>query len=165
MHLCQALVLLVNSGSKGGGFIGTASSSRSSSSSGSTSSSACLLRTQSTGNQESLTRSKLPGCTSRRLHSCCPCILLHDSVQLRCPHVTSHRSIYRRGWTRIWLLTSSSCLLACRVSWKELCPTPKVLCMCSRATAEASRLSPWAAALWFVLTLWAKKKQKRLTKK
>ena len=158
-HLCQDLVPLVDSGSKGGGFIGTASSSTSSSSSGSTTSSACLLRTQS--NQESLMRSKLPGCTSRRLHSCCSCMLLHDSVQLRCPrHATSHRSIYRRGGTWRWLLTSSSCLLGRRVSWKELCSTPKV----SRATAQASRLSPWVAALWFVLTLWAKKRQKMLTK-
>ena len=108
VHLCQALVPLVDSGSKGGDFIGTASSSSSSSSS--TTTSACLLRTQR--NQESLMRSKLPGYTSRRLHSCCPCMLLHDSVQLRCPrHATSHRSIYRRGGTRRWLLTSSSCLL------------------------------------------------------
>ena len=90
--------------------IGTSSSRRNSSSSGSTTSSACLLRTQS--NQENLMRNKLPGCTSRRLHSCCPCMLLHDSVQLRCPrHATSHRSIYRRGGTRRWLLTRSSCLL------------------------------------------------------
>ena len=52
---------------------------------------------------------------------------------------------------------------ACRVSWKELCPTPKV----SRATAQASRLSPWVAALLFVLTLWAKvkKRQKKVDKK
>jgi len=65
-HLCQALVPLVDSGSKGGDFIGTASTTSSSSS---TISSAYLLRTQS--NQESLMRSKLPGYTSRRLHSCC----------------------------------------------------------------------------------------------
>jgi len=44
-HLYQALVPLVDSGSKGGGFIGTTSSSRSRSNSGSTTSSACLLRT------------------------------------------------------------------------------------------------------------------------
>jgi len=105
VHLCQTLVPLVDSGSKGGGFIGTASSSSSSSSS--TTSSACLLRMQR--NQESLMRSKLPGYTSRRLHSCCPCMPLHDSVQLRCPrHATSHRSIGRRGGTRRRLLASSS---------------------------------------------------------
>ena len=47
------------------------------------------------------------------------------------------------------------------------CAPPQRFCVClsPRATAEASRLSPWIAALWFVLTLWAKKKQKRLTKK
>jgi len=91
-HLCLALVPLVDSGSNEGGFIGTASITTSSSIS--TSSSVYLLRTQS--NQESLMRSKLPGYTSRRLH-CCPCMLLHDSVQLYCPlHATNHRSIDRR---------------------------------------------------------------------
>ena len=112
-HLCQVLVPLVDSGSKGGGFFDTVSRSRSTSNSGSTTTSAYLLRTQS--NQESLMRNKLPGCTSRRLHNCCPCMLLHDSVQLRCPlQATSHRIIYRRGGTQRWLLTSSSCLLGTR---------------------------------------------------
>jgi len=48
---------------------------------------------------------------------------------------------------------------------ERVVPHPKGFVYCSRATAEASRLSPWVAALWFVLTLWAKKKQKMLTKK
>jgi len=123
-HLCQALVPLVDSGSKGRGFIGTASSSRSRCNSGSTTSSACLLRTQS--NQESLIRSKLPGCTSRRLHNCCPCMVLHDSVQLRCPrHATSHRSIYRRGGTLRWLLTSNSCPLGHVVCLGKSCAPPQ----------------------------------------
>ena len=104
--------------------------------------------------------SKLPSCTPRRLHSCCPCMLLDDSVQLRCPrHATSHRSIYRRGGTRRWLLTSSSCLLGHVVCLGKSCTPPQGFVY--RATAEA----PWVAALWFVLTLWTKKKQKRLTKK
>ena len=108
----------------GGGFFGTTSSSRSTSNSGSTSSSTCLLRTQS--NRESLMRSKLPGCTSRRLHSCCPCVVLHDSVQLRCPrHVTRHRSIYRRGGTRRWLFTSRSCLLGHVVCRGKSCAPPQ----------------------------------------
>jgi len=97
-------------------------------SSGSTTTSACLLRTQS--NQESLMRNKLPGCTSRRLYRCCPCILLHDSVQLRCPrHATRHRSIYRRGETRRWLLTSSSCLLGHVVCFGKSWAPPQRFCV------------------------------------
>jgi len=114
--------------STAGRFIGTASSSRSSISSGSTTSSACLLRTQS--NQESLMRNKLPGFTSRRLHSCCPCILQNDSVQLRCPrHATNHRSNYRRGESRRWLLTSNSCLLGHVVCFGKSCAPPQRFCV------------------------------------
>ena len=80
-HLYQVLVPLVDSGSKGGDFFGTASSSRNRRNSGSTTRTTCLLRTQN--NQENLMRSKLPGFTSRRLYNCCPCMVLHDSVQLR----------------------------------------------------------------------------------
>jgi len=104
-HLYQVLVPLVDSSSKRGGFIGTTSTTTSSNRS-STISNAGLLRTQS--NQENLMRSKLPGYTPRRLYSCCPCILLHDSVQLCCPrHTTSHRSIDRRGGTQRRLLAST----------------------------------------------------------
>ena len=106
-HLYQALVPLVNSSSKGGGFIGTASTTTNSSSNSSTISSVCLLRTQS--NQESLMRSKLPSYTSRRQHSCCPCMLVHDSMQL-CflRHATCYRSIDRSGGIQRRLLASSS---------------------------------------------------------
>jgi len=34
---------------------------------------------------------------------------------------------------------------ACRVPWKELCPTPKILHVCRRATAVTSRPSLWVA--------------------
>jgi len=120
-HLCQALVPLVDSGANRGCFNGTASRS---SRSISTTSSACLLRTQS--NQESLMRSKLPGYTSRRLHSCCPCMLLQDSMYLRCPrHAISHRSIGRRGGTRRRLLTSSSWLLWHVVCFWKSCAPPR----------------------------------------
>ena len=70
---------------------------------------------------------KLLGCTSRRLHSCCPCMVLHDSVQLRCPrHATSHRSIYRRGGTRRWLFTSISCLIGHVVCLGKSCAPPQM---------------------------------------
>jgi len=60
------------------------------------------------------------------------------------------------------------CSRAARVL-ERVVPHPKGFVYCSRATAEASRPSPWVAVgqapLCFVLTLWAKKKQKWLTKK
>jgi len=131
--------------------------------------SASILSTnQDTSDMENATgtRNKLPGYTSRRLHSYCPCMMLYDSVQLRCPrHATSHGSIYRRGGTRRWLSRGTSYLLGHVVCLGKSCVPPQRFCICSRATAESSRLSPWVAPLWFELTLWAKKKQKRLTKK
>ena len=65
-----------------------------------------------------------------RLHLQASAQLLHDSVQLRCPrHATSHRSIYRRGGTRRWLLTSSSCLLGHVVYLGKSCASPQRFCV------------------------------------
>jgi len=63
-HLFQALVPLVDSGSKGGGFFGTSSSRRNRNNSDSTTNSTCLLRTQN--NQDNLMRSKAQ--QTARLH-------------------------------------------------------------------------------------------------
>jgi len=126
-HLWQVLVPLVDSGSKGGDLIGTTSTTTTTTSS-STARSACLLRTQS--NQEDLMRRKLPGYTSRRLHRCCPCMLLYDSVQLCCPlHITSHRSIDRRGGTQRRLLASSSWLLWQVACLGKCCVQPHRFCI------------------------------------
>jgi len=73
-------------------------------------------------------------------------MLLHDSMQLRCPHhATSHRNTGhgRRGGTWRWLLTSLGHVVCLG---KSCVRTPKFLYVCRRATPLTSRLSLWVAS-------------------
>jgi len=56
------------------------------------------------------------------------------------------------------------CQLACCVSWKVLCPTPQALYLCLTGNSGDFPLTSCKRKSWFVSTLWAKKKGKKLTK-
>ena len=65
-------------------------------------------------------------------------------------HELSKLLCVQRGWQTVCLAAHVQLVTswACRVSWKELCPTPKVLHVCRRATAVTSRLSLGSQAIF-----------------
>jgi len=64
-------------------------------------------------------------------------------------HELSKLLCVQRGWQTVCLAAHVKLVTAwaCHVSWKELCPTPKVLYVCRRATAVTSRLSLGSQAI------------------
>ena len=76
-----------------------------------------------------------------------------------------HARVIFRWWQTVCLAAHEQ--LVTSLSWKELCPTPKVLYVCRRATAVTSRLSLGSQAIFMFVVcanFVGKKKEKKLTK-